>query len=298
MLIRQDGAALRVEAPAKLNLFLDVLGRRDDGFHELETLMVTISLHDTLRFTEEPTSAIRLRCHGEVSAGESAPTGDDNLVVQAARLLQRHAGISRGAAIELTKRIPVASGLAGGSTDAAAALVALDRLWELGLAPEELSSLAAQLGSDVAFFVRNIPAAICRGRGEQVERVDRILALPFVVARPTSGLSTAEVYRHCQVSTEPRTAAPLVDALARGQFATSIGLFHNSLQQPATELNKEVTRLLALMSQEQVAATAMTGSGSACFSLCTTDRQARTVARRLLASGVPWAVAVRSGADA
>jgi len=173
MLIRQDGAALRVDAPAKLNLFLEVLGRRDDGFHELETLMVTISLHDTLRFTEEPTPAIRLRCHGRGGVDGAVPAGDDNLVVRAAKLLQEHSGTSRGATIDLWKRIPLSAGLAGGSTDAAAALVALDRLWELGLAPEELLSLAAELGSDVAFFVRGVPAAICRGRGEEIHAVER-----------------------------------------------------------------------------------------------------------------------------
>ena len=114
MLIRHDGAALRVDAPAKLNLFLEVLGKREDGFHELETLMVTISLHDTLRFTEEPTPAIRLHCHGRLGGAEAVPTGDDNLVVRAAKLLQQYSGTSRGVSIHLWKRIPMAAGLAGG----------------------------------------------------------------------------------------------------------------------------------------------------------------------------------------
>ncbi|GIT31156.1 MAG: hypothetical protein Ct9H300mP1_32020 [Planctomycetaceae bacterium] len=105
--------------------------------------------------------------------------------------------------IDLWKRIPVSAGLAGGSTDAAATLVALDRLWELGLAAEELLTLAARLGSDVSFFVRGIPAAICRGRGEEIHPVGRPLGGPVVVSRPASGLSTAEVYRHCQVALVP-----------------------------------------------------------------------------------------------
>ena len=131
--------------------------------------------HDTLRFTEEPTPEIRLRCHGRGVVGGTVPPGDDNLVVRAARLLQEHSGTSRGVTIDLWKRIPVSAGLAGGSTDAAATLVALDRLWELGLAAEELLTLAARLGSDVSFFVRGIPAAICRGRGEEIHPVGRPL---------------------------------------------------------------------------------------------------------------------------
>ncbi|GIS58554.1 MAG: hypothetical protein CM1200mP2_07790 [Planctomycetaceae bacterium] len=103
---------------------------------------------------------------------------------------QEHSGTSRGVTIDLWKRIPVSAGLAGGSTDAAATLVALDRLWELGLAAEELLTLAARLGSDVSFFVRGIPAAICRGRGEKIHPVERPLGVPVVVSRPASGLST------------------------------------------------------------------------------------------------------------
>ncbi len=294
MLIRQDGAALRVDAPAKLNLFLEVLGRRDDGFHELETLMVTISLHDTLSFTEEPTPAIRLRCHGRGVVDGAVPSGDGNLVVRAAKLLQERSGTSRGVTIDLWKRIPVSAGLAGGSTDAAAALVALDRLWELGLAPEELLSLAAELGSDVAFFVRGIPAAICRGRGEEIHAVERPLELSVVVARPASGLSTAEVYRHCQVSSRPRTARLLVESLADGRLAAASRLLHNSLQQTATTLNREVTDLITRLDHQPVLASAMTGSGTACFGLCATHRLARRIASRLRGGGVPWAMAVRT----
>ena len=295
MLIRQDGAALRVDAPAKLNLFLEVLGKREDGFHELETLMVTISLHDTLRFTEEPTPEIRLRCHGRGVVGGTVPPGDDNLVVRAARLLQEHSGTSRGVTIDLWKRIPVSAGLAGGSTDAAATLVALDRLWELGLAAEELLTLAARLGSDVSFFVRGIPAAICRGRGEKIHPVERPLGVPVVVSRPASGLSTAEVYRHCQVSSRPLSVQPLVDSLADGRLAAASRFLHNSLQQTATTLNSEVTDLITRLDRQPVVASAMTGSGTACFGLCSSDRLARRISRRLCGTGVPWAMAVRAG---
>ena len=296
MLIRQDGTALWVHAPAKLNLFLEVLGKRADGFHELETLMVAISLHDTLSFTEEPTPAIRLHCHSRLGSAEAVPTGDDNLVVRAAKLLQQYSGTSRGVSIHLWKRIPMAAGLAGGSTDAAAALVALDRLWELGLAPEELLSLAAQLGSDVAFFVRRVPAAICRGRGEKIQEVDRPLELSFVVARPASGLSTAEVFRHCRVSSRPRSVRPLVELLIDGRLKAASRCLHNSLQETATQLNPEVTDLITRLDGQSVVASAMTGSGTACFGLCGTPRLAGRIARGLRGSGVPWVMAVQTRA--
>ena len=295
MLIRQDGTALWVHAPAKLNLFLEVLGKRADGFHELETLMVAISLHDTLSFTEEPTPAIRLHCHSRLGSAEAVPTGDDNLVVRAAKLLQQYSGTSRGVTIHLWKRIPMAAGLAGGSTDAAATLVALDRLWELGLAAEELLTLAARLGSDVSFFVRGIPAAICRGRGEKIHPVERPLGVPVVVSRPASGLSTAEVYRHCQVSSRPLSVQPLVDSLADGRLTAASRFLHNSLQQTATTLNSEVTDLITRLDRQPVVASAMTGSGTACFGLCSSDRLARRISRRLCGTGVPWATAVRAG---
>src|SRR5438874_4839971 len=133
-----DGVVVR--APAKLNLFLEVLGKRDDGYHDIATLMVAISLEDTLVLREQATEEIELRCdHPELT------TGAENLVVRAARMLQERTGCHRGAAIQLVKRIPLAAGLAGGSTDAAAALAGLNRLWQLGLPSAELAALAAEL---------------------------------------------------------------------------------------------------------------------------------------------------------
>lgn len=294
MLIRPDGPSLIVHAPAKLNLFLEVLGRRTDGFHELESLMVTVSLYDTLSFTEEPTAAIRLRCFGVGNLAE-VPTDGNNLVVQAARLLQERTGTSRGVSVGLWKRVPVAAGLAGGSTDAAATLLALNRLWKLELSSAELLSLAAELGSDVAFLASETPAAICRGRGEEVDPVGRPLGLSAVIARPQSGLSAAEVFQHCRVVETPRGARSLVDRLVGGQLAAASQLLHNSLQPTAETLNPEVTRLLNILAQQPVLGPLMTGSGTACFGLCTTHRLARRIAARLRAQGVDQVHAVQLG---
>ncbi|MBV8077309.1 MAG: 4-(cytidine 5'-diphospho)-2-C-methyl-D-erythritol kinase, partial [Planctomycetaceae bacterium] len=165
MIVRPTAEGVEVLAPAKLNLFLEILGRRDDSYHEVESLMVAVDLYDTLTFVEDPSGAITLRCDDP-----TLPTGRDNLVVRAAERLREASGCPRGAAIALRKAIPAQAGLAGGSSDAAATLQALDRLWDLRTPPGRMDALAGALGSDVAFFRRG-PAAVCRGRGERVEAV-------------------------------------------------------------------------------------------------------------------------------
>src|SRR5438552_1098782 len=162
MLIDRYADDLVVWAPAKVNLFLEVLGKRPDGYHEIATLMAAVGLYDTLVFKEEPSGEVRLR-----SSNSDLSTGPENLVLRAVELVRQHTGSKRGVAIRLIKRIPLAAGLAGGSTDAAATLAGLNQLWRLGLETKDLAGLAAQLGSDVPFFFA-APAAWCTGRGEQV----------------------------------------------------------------------------------------------------------------------------------
>src|SRR5215475_12635806 len=189
MLIRRRGETVLVWAPAKVNLFLEVLGKRPDGYHEIATLLVAVSLYDTLEFKEDPSGAVRLRCDVP-----ELTTGPDNLVLKAAALLRQRTGCARGADVRLTKRVPLAAGLAGGSTDAAAALEGLNRLWRLGLSRDELARLGGELGSDVPFFFHT-PVAWCTGRGEIVTPLALGRPLDLVIAKPAVGLSTAEVYR-------------------------------------------------------------------------------------------------------
>ena len=171
MRLTEKHNGLSVRAPAKLNLFLEVLGKRTDKFHELQTLMVSINLYDTLTFTEEENGSIELCVSGptaglgptagnDQSSTSAVPSDQNNLVVKAARLLRERAPTNRakqtGVRIHLTKRIPVAAGLAGGSSDAAATLVALNHFWKTGLTNAELMDLAAQLGSDISFFIPSV----------------------------------------------------------------------------------------------------------------------------------------------
>lgn len=303
MLFRQCDRTYVVDTPAKLNLFLEVLGKREDGFHEIETLMVSISLYDTLSFTEGESPEVRLEVRSAGWAGahaetdsEPIPDGEENLCVRAARLLQQAAGVDRGVHIVLRKRIPAASGLAGGSSDAAATLVALNRLWSLGLSTEELIELAARLGSDVGFFVSNRSAAICRGRGERVEPIDVPQGMHFAVVRPQAGLATADVYRRCRPAVQPRSVEPLRSALERGRFNAVGRLMHNGLQTPAVELRPELNQLRSRFDAIPCLGRQMSGSGTAWYGVFAGRRQARraAVALRAQRMGRTFAVQCRT----
>ncbi len=300
MRVHRSAVEVVVQTPAKLNLFFEVLARRADGFHEIETLMCPIDLFDTLYFKEEPSGKLALVCQWAVppravrGAGfDAVPSGRENLVLRAVEWLRRREGVERGASLRLVKRIPVAAGLGGGSSDAAAALVAANLGWKLGLSLSELNSAAAQLGSDVPFFLGG-GAAICRGRGERVEPAEGLGNLNFVVVRPPVGLATTEVYRVCKPAGQPRSARPLVVALRRGDTQAAGRLLWNRLQ-PAAELQSPwIGRLREVFSDQDLLGHGMSGSGSSYFGLCRHARQARRLARRLQASGIGSVFAVQN----
>src|SRR4051812_8102190 len=213
MIVRPFVDGVEVLAPAKLNLFLEILGRRPDGCHEVESLMVAVDLFDRLTFADDPSGHLTLGCDEP-----GLPTGPENLVVRAAERLRAASGTRRGARMTLEKAIPAQAGLAGGSSGGAATLVALDRLWELQTPPDRLDALAGEIGSDVAFFL-HAPAGACRGRGERVEPLALPWAYHFVLVCPPIGLSTAEVYRHLTPPDRPRPIGPVLEALAGGDPA-------------------------------------------------------------------------------
>lgn len=262
-------------APAKVNLYLEVLSRRADGFHELETLMAAVSLYDTLVFKEDPTGDILLRCNRP-----DLSTGSDNLIRRAAELLRQHTGCTRGARVRLVKRIPLAAGLAGGSTDAAATLAGLNRLWSLGLTNVELAALGARLGSDVPFFFAT-PAAWCTGRGEKVAPVQLPRRLALVLLCPPFGLSTADVYRRVAVPDRPLSAEEMRQAIARGDVEAVGRRLHNRLQPAALALHPELAEYLTRLRATAPAGEAMSGSGSTLFALCRNHREAVRLAHAL-----------------
>jgi 4-diphosphocytidyl-2-C-methyl-D-erythritol kinase len=263
-------AALTLRAPAKVNLFLEVTARRLDGYHELRTLLVAVSLFDVLAFA--PAGAIRLSC-----TDPTLGTGPENLVVRAAQLLRRHSGTTVGAEIGLTKRIPVAAGLGGGSSDAATALVGLNRLWKLGLGRKELAGLAAKLGSDVPFFIQP-PAAWCTGRGEVVTPCPLGGRLHLVLVCPPFGLSTADVYGRVVAPDRPQSGTALKQAVLSGD-AEAIGRrLHNRLQEPALTLAPELRDWLEWLKVLKPLGQMVSGSGSTIFALARDAADARRIA--------------------
>ena len=292
MIVRLVDSSVSIHTPAKLNLFLEVLSRRADGFHEIETLMMPVTLFDTLQVSKTGARPIELSCRwsggrpGDAAGGAlrsswgDLPDGPDNMVVKAIERLREQAGLEAGAVVRLQKRIPSSAGLGGASSDAAAALVAANRVWNLNWPLDRLHEVAAQLGSDVPFFLGG-SAAICRGRGEQIEPVRLPGGWHFVVVRPPQGLSTAEVYRHCRPATAPRRVASLLAAARRGRLADAGRLLMNRLQPAAASLSPWIGRLQAAFDGCNCYGHQMSGSGSSYFGICRSARHARRVAAAL-----------------
>jgi 4-diphosphocytidyl-2-C-methyl-D-erythritol kinase len=291
MIVRPVAGGVEVLAPAKLNLFLEVLARRPDGYHEIESLMVAVNLYDTLTVTELDTGSIVLECDDP-----SLPTGSENLVVKAASRLKAATGSPRGARIALQKVIPAQAGLAGGSSDAAATLVALDRIWHLETPAPVLDAVAAEIGSDVAFFLHG-PSAICRGRGEQVEDMALGQPLHFVLVAPHVGLSTADVYRDVRPVETPRRIGPVKDALAHGGPAALGRSLFNRLQPVAEALRPELVRVRDALANldPPLDGSMMSGSGSAYFGLCRDTAAAQRAAEALQPLGLGWVRVVTCG---
>ena len=259
-----------VWAPAKVNLFLEVLGKRPDGYHEIATLMIAVRLFDTLVFREEPT--LTLTC-SESTLG----VGLNNLVMRAATLLRERTGCNKGASIRLIKRIPMAAGLAGGSSDAAATLLGLNRLWQLGLSNDYLAKLSSELGSDIPFFFQ-LPAAWCTGRGEIVSCVKLPSPLHFVLLVPLSAWRPSGVYKNVVVPTHPTSGEAIRDALGKGDVDIIGKLMHNRLQMAAEKLEPRIAMCSQMLAASSPAGHLMSGSGSTLFALCRSEDEAKRVA--------------------
>jgi 4-diphosphocytidyl-2-C-methyl-D-erythritol kinase len=298
MLVRIAPTSVLVHAPAKLNLLLEILAKRPDGFHEIETLMAPVDLYDTLELEPRADAALELTCRwagglaGRKSERGQLPQQQDNLAYRAAALLREQSGISAGATIRLCKRIPSQAGLGGASSDAAAALVAANLAWKLHWPHQHLADLAGRLGSDVPFFLAG-GWAVCRGRGEQVEPVGGT-RLNVVVVRPPEGLSTSEVYRRCRPATEPRGSAGLRDCLARGDWRRAKREMANGLAEAARQLSHWIARLERAFAAEGCLAYQMSGSGSSYFGIFAGRRRALRAAARLRAMQLGAVFCVRT----
>jgi 4-diphosphocytidyl-2-C-methyl-D-erythritol kinase len=255
---------LRILAPAKINLCLLIAGKRPDGFHEIETLMAKIALHDELVIKPAPGPGIQLRCQGP----HWAPEGPDNLVYRAARLLLEACEVRQGLDITLIKNIPAGSGLGSASSDAAATLMGVARLLHLDLSLQQQTRLAAQLGSDVAFFLGG-PLALCTGKGETVRPLNVDYPFTALLVLPSVNISTAKVYAnyvhdnnlyrlcHDQIATH----------LAKNTIDSIVDMRINMLAGVCFTLESELAVLKARIENIGIGPLCLTGSGSALYQI-------------------------------
>ncbi len=273
-----------ISCPAKLNLFLEVGSRRGDGYHELTTVMAPIRLADRLSLRSRSDGQIHLevRCGTGMSCA-GLPTESENLVYRILEHFRLATGCRAGADVILEKQVPLQAGLGGASSDAAAALKLAKRVWGVECSGEKLSSLAAELGSDIPFFLAD-GWAVCRGRGELVTKLSRGLAGGVVLVQPPVGFSTAEIYRLHVPSSEICSAAALIGAVEAGNWGQTARLLFNRLESAARRVSPWVERISQEFERSPAVGHQMTGSGSCYFGMFPNVPVARRSARRLKAA--------------
>ena len=288
--------SVTVRVPGKVNLYLGVGDRREDGFHELATVFHAVSLSDEVTVREA--DLLSLQVFGE--GADEVPTDERNLAWQAAELMADHVGRAADVEITIAKSIPVAGGMAGGSADAAAVLVAMNELWELGVPRRDLHAMAAKLGSDVPFALHG-GTALGTGRGEELTTVLARSTFHWVLAFGAAGLSTAAVYGEIDRLRESGSPArladpePLLTALSAGdphQLAPLLGI---DLQPAALSLEPNLRRTLRAGTEAGALAGIVSGSGPTCAFLCASASSAVDVGTELAGAGVCRTVRVASG---
>ncbi|UOF91808.1 4-(cytidine 5'-diphospho)-2-C-methyl-D-erythritol kinase [Fodinisporobacter ferrooxydans] len=259
------------KAKAKINLTLDVKYKRSDGYHEVEMIMQTVDLYDRLVFQERERDEIVLTCNMPY-----IPLDDRNLVYRAAELIKREFAIHKGIHVHIEKKIPVAAGLAGGSSDAAATLRGLNQLWQLGATYEELENVGASIGSDVPFCIRG-GTAVARGRGEILEHLPIQPNFWVILAKLPISVSTAEVYRKLNIQSiaDHPSAIGMIHALKSGDIQQISGCLGNVLESVTFEMHPEVAVLKNQFLKFGAPGVLMSGSGPTVFAI--TDREAKAV---------------------
>ena len=269
---------LEKQSSCKVNLILNILGKRPDGYHELETVMHPVGVHDTLSFERQGTK-LRLKCSDPL-----LPTNAGNLVYAAAESFLKAIGTAEGVRIHLEKRIPVAAGLGGGSGNAATTLLALNELFDQPLPPDGLSRIASSLGSDIPFFLQNRPA-LATGRGEAITSLDYFPALAGVwllLVHPGFGISTPWAYeqlaRHPEaLNGKPGRAQHLIGVLQNTSLADAAKEFYNSLEAPALHKYPLLQLFQDFFRENGAAGTLMSGSGSSTFAVAGSQAAAESL---------------------
>ena len=290
--MRAERTTVVVRAPAKINLHLGVGGVEDDGFHSLVTVFHAIGLYDDVAATRSASWHLTVEAADHIDP-VAVPRDEQNIVTRGAQLLAAHHGRPMQASVLITKTIPVAGGMAGGSADAAAALVGLDRLWGLHTSDRDLLALAAELGSDVPFSLIG-GTAVGTGRGHLVEPVEDHGTWWWVAVPSTEGLSTPAVYRHFDKlfpqAGEPAGAEAVLAALATGDPGVLARALHNDLQTAALDLRPDLATVIETGESAGALRGIVSGSGPTCVFLAAGPDEARLLAHELRERGYPVAL--------
>ena len=272
---------ISLKAPAKINLFLEILGKRDDGYHEIETVMQEIDLVDNLQF-EEIQEGVRLNCNDK-----NIPSDENNLVCKAANLILNECGIRKGVLISLEKNIPVGAGLGGGSSDAAATLKALNLLWKIGLNDAELMEFAAKLGSDIPFFIKG-KTALCSGRGEKITPIEVKSEMNYLVIFPHINISTATIYRNLKIDLTKKIidVSFFLNALKHPKVAGISKLLFNRLEEVVFTTYPDLLDVKKALDHFDFCGLSVSGSGSAFFGLCKDKQQAEAIKSKIELSSI------------
>ncbi len=260
------------KAPAKINLALDVLFKRPDQYHEVEMVMTTVDLADRIELKELKNDEIQIYSHNRY-----VPDDNRNLAYQAAALLKKRYGIHQGVGIKIEKNIPVAAGLAGGSSDAAATLRGLNRLWKLGLSLDELAVIGSEIGSDVSFCVYG-GTALATGRGEKIQHLSSPPKCWVVLAKPIMGVSTADVYKRLDIQKAKHPDIPaMLEAIRNKDYEAVCDNVGNVLESVTLSMYPEVSHIKNQMKRFGADAVLMSGSGPTVFGLVEHDSRMHRV---------------------
>lgn len=262
-------------APAKINLTLDTLYKRDDGYHEVQMVMTEVDLNDRLTFTKRTDNKIVIETEHQF-----IPTDKRNLVYQAVLLMQKKYNIKTGVNIFIEKNIPVAAGMAGGSTDAAATFRGLNKIYEINAPLDELAELSSQIGSDIPFCVYG-GTALATGRGEKIERLPRPPHAWVVIAKPPLSVSTKVIYAHLKPGKNKPKSDEMVKAIHEKSYSSMLAAMKNDLQDVTRRKYSKVNILLKKMQVNGADKAMMSGSGPTVFGIVQKERQAKQLLNAL-----------------
>ena len=278
--------AVIVDCPAKINLFLEILGKRADGYHEVATVMQTIELYDRLFFRSRE-KGIRIICRSDY-----VPVDERNLVFRTIELLSAEAGINRGVEVEIDKRIPVASGLGGASSDAAGTFIAINKMWNLGLTKEDMISLSEKIGTDIAFFIHLAAddfsgfsggTFLGKGRGNEMQALPSLPVSWLVLIAPAVHVSTKSIYKdlNLELTVDKQDFKMIVDTLPTGDLSLISKFLFNRLESVTIPRYSVIETIKKTLLREGVVGALMSGSGPVVFGLVSDESGARAIAERI-----------------